>query len=104
MNNFKKITLRHIKIWAWAAAVLPITGLAGIFFVWNFGTNHWISIAMIIAETIMFSAAVVWWWWAMYTIQNLVEHWGETKDKVHDVLSDVKEIRTLIVETLKEDK
>jgi protein-S-isoprenylcysteine O-methyltransferase Ste14 len=102
--DFKTKTIKQIRLWVWAAAVLPITGLAGIFFVWNFGTNHWISIAMIVGETIMFAGAVIWWWWSMFTMRNIVEHWGDTKDKVQNVLTEVKEIRAMIGETLKEDK
>lgn len=104
MTKFKQNTIRQIRIWAWAAAVLPITALAGIFFVWTFGTSSLLSWAMIIGETIMFSIAVIWWWWAMYILRNLVNHWDETKDKVGDVLKDVKEIRNIVIEVLKEDK
>lgn len=102
--DFKSKTIRQIRIWAWTAAVFPVTALAGIFFVWTFGTNTWVSIAMIIGETIMFSAAVIWWWWAMYVMRNLVQHWGDTKEKVYSVLNDVKEIKTIVTEVLKEDK
>ena len=104
MTSFKETTIRQIRLWAWAAAVFPITALAGIFFVWTFGTSTWVSIAMIVGETIMFSIAVVWWWWAMYILKNLVQHWDDTKTKVVDVLNDVKEIRSIVVEVLKEDK
>ena len=103
-NNFKTTTLNQIRLWAWAAAVLPVTALAGIFFVWSFGINTWVSIAMIVGETLMFSIAVAWWWWAMYVMRNLVQHWDDTREKVGVVLQDVKEIRSIVVEVLKEDK
>jgi protein-S-isoprenylcysteine O-methyltransferase Ste14 len=104
MKSFKENTIRQIRIWALAAAVLPVTALAGIFFVWTFGTNTLFTRIMVVGETIMFSIAVIWWWWAMYTMRNLVEHWGETKLKVEDVLKDVRDIRSIVVETIKEDK
>lgn len=104
MTNFKSKTIKQIRLWAWAAAVFPITALAGIFFIWTFGTSTWVNIAMIVGETVMFSLAVIWWWWAMYILRNLVQHWDDTKDKVHDVLTDVKEIRSIVLEVLKEDK
>jgi protein-S-isoprenylcysteine O-methyltransferase Ste14 len=104
MRTFKESTIRQIRIWAWIAAVLPVTALAGIFFVWTFGTNTLFTRIMVVGETIMFSIAVIWWWWAMYTMRNLVEHWGETKLKVEDVLKDVRDIRSIVVETIKEDK
>ena len=104
MANFKSKTIQQIRLWAWTAAVLPVTALAGIFFVWTFGTSTLFSWTMIVGETVMFSIAVIWWWWAMYILRNLVQHWDETKDRVHDVLQDVKEIRSIVVEVLKEDK
>jgi len=104
MIDFKTKTIRQIKWWTWLAAVLPVTSLAGIFFIWTFGPTSWVGIAMIIGETAMFSIAVVWWWWTMYTMRNLVEHWGETKEKVVDVLNEVKDIKSIVAETLQEDK
>ena len=40
----------------------------------------------------------------MYTMRNLVQHWDETKEKVSAVLNDVKDIKSIVVEVLKEDK
>lgn len=96
--DFKSKTIRQIRIWAWAAAVLPITALSGIFFIWRFFDGTWLGIAMIIGETTMFLVAVIWWWWAMYVMRNLVNHWDETREKVHEVLHDVKGIRGIIQE------
>lgn len=103
-NDFRKQTIKQIRLWAWAAAVLPITALAGIFFTWRFFDSTIFGYAMIIGETAMFSAAVVWWWWAMYILRNLVNHWDETRENVKDVLSDVKTIRQIVVDLLKGDK
>ena len=102
--DFKTKTIKQIRLWAWAAAVLPITALAGVFFIWRFGTHDLFGLVMIIGETTMFSIAVIWWWWAMYVMRNLVEHWGETKEKVADVLDDIKAIKGIVTEVLKEDK
>lgn len=104
INNFKTQTIRQIRIWAWAAAVLPMTALAGIFFTWRFFDSTIFGYAMIIGETAMFAVAVTWWWWAMYVMRNLVRHWDDTREKVSDVLVDVKEIRSIVIEVLKEDK
>lgn len=101
--NFKSNTIRQIRIWAWAATVLPITSLAGIFFVWTFDKSLFGQI-LAYGQTIMFAVAVVWWWWAMYTMRNLVSHWDETREKVKEVSNDVKDIRSVILETLSRDK
>ena len=102
--EFKTNTIRQIRIWAWAATVLPITALAGLFFVWRFAPETFLGYAFVIGEIIIFGVAVVWWWWAMYTMRNLVRHWDETRDRVKEVSTDVKEIRSVILETLSRDK
>jgi protein-S-isoprenylcysteine O-methyltransferase Ste14 len=100
MENFKTTTLRQIKLWAWAAAVLPLTALAGIFFIWTFAPNNWYGWAMVTGETIMFAIAVIWWWWAMYTMRQLVKHWERTRENVTAVLDDVVEIKNIVREVI----
>ena len=103
-NDFKTQTIKQIRLWAWAAAVLPVTALAGIFFVWRFYDATLFGYAMIIGESTMFFIAVTWWWWAMYVLRNLVNHWDETRTNVKDVLSDVKSIRQIVLDLLGKDK
>lgn len=102
--NFKTKTITQIRLWAWAAVVLPITALAGIFFVWKFFDGTTLSMAMITGETLMFSVAVAWWWWAMYTMRNLVKQWDETKDKVREVSTDIKDMKSVVLDLLSKDK
>ncbi len=103
-NDFKTKTINQIRLWAWAAAVLPITALAGIFFVWRFYDSTLFGYAMIVGETAMFGVAVTWWWWAMYVLRNLVKHWDDTRENVKNVLMDVKSIRQIVKELLGRDK
>lgn len=102
-NNFRKKTLRQIRIWAWLAAVLPITALSGIFFIWTYGTRTWFDIAVITGETTMFGVAVIWWWWAIYVINKLVYQWEVTRTRVDEVLTDVKEIKGIVRDVIPQD-
>lgn len=102
--NFKNQTLKQIRLWAWAAAVLPIAALAAVFFVWRFFDNSALGYLLITGETIMFTVAVVWWWWAMYILRNLVRQWDDTRDKVKDVQLTISEIRTLVKDAVSEDR
>lgn len=95
-NTFRAKTLREIRLWAWAAAVLPLAGLAGIFFVWVFGTGHLFNVAMIVGETTMFTVAVIWWWWAIYVIKKLVKQWDMTRERVVEVTTSIKEIKDIV--------
>ena len=102
-NKFREKTLKEIRLWAWVAAVLPLVALAGIFFIWVFGTGKWFNIAMVLGETTMFTVAVIWWWWAIYVINKLVKQWDITRERVSEVLTEVKNIKGL-VKTLDSDK
>lgn len=95
-EKFRSKTIKEIKIWAWLAAVLPLSALAGTFFIWVFGTNSLFRVAMVIGETTMFTVAVIWWWWAIYVIRRLVDQWDTTRGRVVEVLQDVKEIKDII--------
>ena len=95
-NDFKNKTLQQIRWWAWAAAVLPIAALAGVFFTWRFADGTFFGYIMVTGETIMFSIAVVWWWWAMYILRNLVKHWDDTRENVIIVRKDLKSIKEII--------
>jgi ABC-type multidrug transport system fused ATPase/permease subunit len=103
-NNFRKTTINQIRLWAWVAAVLPISALAGIFFVWKFFDGTIFGWALTIGEISMFMIAVTWWWWAMYTMRNLVKQWDETRDAVKDVLTDVKHMKSIVLDVLKKDE
>ena len=98
-NDFKTKTIREIKLWAWAATILPLTALAGIFFLWFVGTDSLLNLTITIGGTVMFAVAVVWWWWAIRTMRNLVDQWDNTKIKVIEVLDEVVEIRTIVKDT-----
>jgi membrane protein YdbS with pleckstrin-like domain len=98
-QNFRKFgekKIKEIKIWTWAAVILPITGLAGIFFIWTFGTTELLNTSIVIGATIMFAMAVFWWWWALHSLYNLLLLWRRTEYNVAEVSMDLKEIKQAI--------
>ncbi len=101
LNNFKIKTIREIKIWAWIAAVLPMTALAGLFFIWMFGTKDLFDWAMVVGQTLLFTVAVIWWWWAIYVIRKLVQQWETTRINVSSVLEEIRTVRSYFRENFK---
>ena len=101
-KKFSEKTIREIRWWAWAGAVIPLTGLAGFFFIWSFGTASVIHLTMVIGATTMFGVAVGWWWWALRAISILVKHWDQTGSSVAAVLEDIKEVKQLVREVVVE--
>lgn len=95
-ENFRNKTIKEIRLWAWLAAVLPLSALAGTFFIWVFGTDSMFRLAMVIGETTMFTIAVIWWWWAIYVVRRLVEQWDVTRGRVGEVLDELKEIKQIV--------
>lgn len=94
--NFRNKTLREIRWWAWAAAVMPISCLAALFFIWAYGTDSMYRIAMITGSSTMFVIAVVWWWWALHAIKTLIDHWDETSSNVKNVVDDIKDLNAFV--------
>lgn len=95
-DKFRQKTIKEIRIWAWLAAVLPITALAGTVFIWVFGTSSALRTALIIGETTMFAIAVVWWWWAIYVIRRLVDQWTLTSTNIMEILNDIIIIKNIV--------
>src|SRR6056300_1160411 len=91
---FHKKKLSEIKLWAWAAAVLPITALAGLFFINFIGHDTYYQIALAIGATAMFFIAVIWWWWALWTMLQVTNILGSTIEKFDVVEKEIKEIKT----------
>lgn len=106
MNEKLKRILKEVRLWLWVASVIPLSSLAGMFFVWAFGTEDLLHIAMVTGATSMFTIAVVWWFWALHTIKILINQWDNTKEKVIIILHEVKGVRRLVQEIIpkKEDK
>ncbi len=102
--NFKTKTINQIRLWAWAAVVVPISALAGILLTWKFFDGTTFSMVIITSETAMFAVAVAWWWWAMYTMRNLVKQWDDTKEKVKEVSTDIKDMKSAVLDLLSKDK
>ena len=93
MKEFHKKALRQISIWAWAATVLPLVALAGLFFLEMIGMRTYYHVSLVIGCTIMFAISVFWWWWALYTIAGVTALLGKTSDNLNEVTTEVKEIK-----------
>ena len=94
LRDFSEKALKHIKLWTWAAAILPITSLAGLFFIRAFGTENCFDTALTVGATFMFGVAAVWWWWIIWVVTRILK-----KDRrvANDLLMTTKEIRNIKV-------
>ena len=104
MKDFHKKTLSQISIWAWAATILPIVALAGLFFLEFIGLRSLYHTTLVIGATLMFAVSVVWWWWALYTIANVTTVLSNTSEKFDKVSSEVKELRKEIKPDLQDQE
>ena len=101
MKEFHKKALSQISIWAWAATVLPLVALAGLFFMEFIGLRSYYHVSLTIGATVMFAVSVVWWWWALYTIAKVTDTLGQTSEKLDTVVDEVVEIKKDINEIKK---
>ena len=102
MKEFHKRALTQISIWAWAATVLPLVALAGLFFLEFIGMRSYYHITLTIGATLMFAISVVWWWWALYTIAGVTSVLGKTSDKLDIVVEEVVDIKKEVIEIKKD--
>ena len=93
MKDFHKKVLSQISIWAWAATILPIVALAGLFFLEFIGLRTYYHVTLVIGATTMFAISVVWWWWALYTMYRVTDILGKTSEKVETVVDQVDHIK-----------
>lgn len=93
IKDFHKKKLKEIKLWAWAAVVLPITGSAALFFSWAFGLETLFDKMLVTGATIMFGVAVVWWWWAIWTMAKVTEMLGRAMEGIKSVKEDINDLR-----------
>ena len=101
MKEFHKRALSQISIWAWAATVLPLVALGGLFFLEMIGMRSYYHLTLTIGATTMFAISVVWWWWALYTIAKVTDTLGQTSEKLDTVVDDVVVIKKDIDEIKK---
>ena len=102
MKDFHKRALSQISIWAWAATVLPLVALAGLFFLEFIGLRSYYHVTLTIGATVMFAISVVWWWWALYTIAGVTSTLGKTSEKLDVVVDEVVDIKKEVTQ-LKKD-
>lgn len=98
-RNFSETGLKHISLWAWAAAVLPITALAGIFFIWMVGPNEWVEILLVTCATVMFGVFVGWWWWIIWIVSRILKKDRRIAEELADTCETIKEVKLLVIET-----
>jgi hypothetical protein len=93
IKNFRTQKLKEIKIWAWAAVVLPITSSAALFFAWALGLDTILQKMLVVGATLMFAVAVVWWWWAIWTIAKVTDLLGSAMDGIKEVKKDLASLK-----------
>jgi hypothetical protein len=98
-RRFSEKLLREIEWWAWAAAILPITALAAIFFIWAFGTKTMFDIAVVAGATFMFSTAAVWWWWIIWTVSRIMRKDRKVAHDFIEAQKSLQDIKDLVKET-----
>lgn len=104
-KDFSSKALNQIRWWTWAAAVLPITFLAGLFFVWVSGLDSVLDTLMISGATVMFGTAAVWWWWIIYTVSRILKKEQQVAQDLTDASKHIKDLKIIVKETFsKSDK
>lgn len=103
MKPFTDQILKEIKLWTWAAALVPTSLLSVILFVWVFGTNDSLHVMLVISGTICVLIFTIWIIWLVYSIRLLLTHWSDTKDNLIAMLDEVKTIHNIVKAAIRSD-
>jgi hypothetical protein len=83
----------QVKIWKWAASILPLTALAVISLSYFLGTDTWLKCAIIATVAGFMLASFTWWWWAIDKIRAWFKLIGETQIALSEIKDDIKEVK-----------
>ena len=93
MRDFHQKSLKQIKLWAWAASVLPVVGIVALILIKIFGTDDIYSVIVISGGTFIFAISVVWWWWVMHTVSQITAMLSKASTNIENVQDDLLNIR-----------
>lgn len=103
MKDFHKKAIKEIKIWAWAATVLPMIAMAGIILTYLIGFSTWLQILIVTVSSVLFGIAVIWWWWALHTIAGITGILSNALGRFEKVEQEVVNLRTEIDTQIKKN-
>ena len=93
MKDFHLKSLSDIKLWTWAAAVLPVVAIICLLLTRIFGTETIFDIIVIAVGTVIFAISVIWWWWVMHTVSQITAMLSKTSTNIENVQDDLTKIR-----------
>jgi len=79
-------------MWNNAAILAPLFFTSLLFLAWVFSLCS-VQTLFFIACGLYFITAIIWWWWTMKSIHLLVKTLTQTKEGVHEVAAELKNIR-----------
>jgi hypothetical protein len=95
IKDFSEKTLTQIRWWAWAASVLPITALMGLFFTRAFGNDDLYNFAITVSVSSLFLIASIWWWWVIWLISQIIKTNRQVADDLQSTRYYIKELKDL---------
>lgn len=89
--NFIKV-LQQIKIWNWAAKVLPLTALCFAIATYCLGFDTLLQQFFVVTITTFFAIAVFWWWWTMANIKSAMQYMADAAQGFKELTENLKEL------------
>lgn len=92
MNTLSNIIFQA-KFWITLASILPLTALAGFYFIQTIGWITDLEKVLSVGAIAMFAIASAWWWWAVYTIIAFARVLNNTDSNLQEIKTNIKSIR-----------
>lgn len=84
---------KQVKIWDWAARVLPLFAVSGIIFCHYFDYTDARDLLIRLTLLGFLFSAIVWWWWAIYKIAWLAELYSSITQKLSDIKAGTSDLK-----------
>jgi len=86
-------TQKQVKLWDWAARILPMLTLIAIFICHYLELDDLRNKIINLSLVVFCLTAIIWWWWAIYKISWLANLYSSLAERLKEVRTGAKEIK-----------
>jgi len=84
---------KEVSLWAKAARVAPLVGLAGILFGYYLDLGEVLGLVIFVGAVTFFTISVFWWWWAIFKIRDIARLMNGAADKFTDLKTELAKFK-----------
>lgn len=91
---FERKTIQEVRLWDWAARLVPLSALAVIAVCYWFNLHTVFGLIIEIASISLLIASFIWWYWALYKIALAAKYIRRTQESFKELGNEIKQLKT----------